>query len=1125
MTALAVLVGGNVYWLLRGVGTAMTDPDADPAYQEEILTSDDQTVIPLEEHPPDTDPWLPDQTGMTRKELIARLAEAQCGDAESLTDFETDPETGERHGVTQYGTWYNNPYGAWNTMFACWCLYHAGAEEIPCGSGCWAWSVSLAEAGLLLPADTVPERGDVLLLDMDLDGKADRCGIVTAVTEDELTVMEGDLADAVGVCSYPVGDERILGYAAAENAAAENAAAEVTAEALPEETPTVVTFHESSASGITVDVTAPEEAFPAGTFMTVSDVSHEEAMQAANGAAPETETLGAVAVDITFRTSEGEETEPAADVAVQITLPDEQQMPEGELALLHVADDGTVENVDAQIAENMVTFTAESFSVYIVTSTGEYTENQATAMNNVLLRSLRGGTIWTSEGGVTVEPIPGYFNSLTNSADNRYPVEIGETIEVSVILPIAADNPYNASTYGSFWTGSNEDNKLRRITYETLTIEDENHVRISKQYYGSVTGDCSVNFNNNLNGSTETIYLSIKSPIYVQTPLGEIEKDRVHEYLDDGIWDIGGVDNPNGGVSVLCDENGNPMYVKNCNSSQGRYYIPVNGEFTLVTYSTDRDLEFTLQGDLISKVANTRTSAPIDMPPNNANDSNRPQIYRISQRFKAGETGSGVAWGGNMVIYAGNEPFYVHVHDMDAGDKFNHSDIEISDGSYFYFESNETLSDGSVKTTTVKYSAYITEVDHCYLYDADGNRLKNLSGETLEYLTEDYEKRHEPGETQFEYTSQYKCSNNSHKWYDVEYVHGAEFKVDVLLKANSVTEIIRKGDDEVSNSTTAIQPNNPNYPDLTSTQVYKLDYDAVITALNKCPSHTGLDFNVKADTFVALAPVQAHKNLVYDTDPNSTAALQGEEFDFELLTAVEQKALKIGENDQDTQTYTVQPFTAVTKGDILRAYELIDFQNYYSWGNGLSVAPVPGLPNNQVGFGQIIDNFEIGSTSDDELSFYNTLDDYLNETNARLPYNSNAFLCEAGHFFFQRFSVVATGKNDANGNIQFTDQVFMKPGVYHYYIREKNSGNDATYNYDNSLKPVTITVTKSSSGSLSASVSYDGTTNPSEFTNVLKTYTLPSTGGSGTLPYFVTGGTLTAAAVLLLYKRRKEVHQ
>ena len=135
---MGVLVGGNVFWELRSIGTAMTDPDADSTCLE------DTPVV--EEHPPDTDPGLSDLTNMTRKELIASLAEAQCGEAESLTDFETDPETGEHHGVTRYGTWYNNPYGAWNTMFACWCLYNAGAEDIPYGSGCWAWSVSLEEA-------------------------------------------------------------------------------------------------------------------------------------------------------------------------------------------------------------------------------------------------------------------------------------------------------------------------------------------------------------------------------------------------------------------------------------------------------------------------------------------------------------------------------------------------------------------------------------------------------------------------------------------------------------------------------------------------------------------------------------------------------------------------------------------------------------------------------------------------------------------------------------------------------------------------------------------------------------------------------------------------------------------
>ena len=313
---------------------------------------------------------------------------------------------------------------------------------------------------------------------------------------------------------------------------------------------------------------------------------------------------------------------------------------------------------------------------------------------------------------------------------------------------------------------------------------------------------------------------------------------------------------------------------------------------------------------------------------------------------------------------------------------------------------SETLPDGSIKNQTIKYDAYIVEVEHCYLFDNNGNRVKNFNGNDIEYVTNDYTSEGAPGTSQYELTSQVLCADaGNEKWYDVKDVHGAEFKVKVLLKANSLTETITNGNSKTI-STRSIK-NDPEYPDSEGIQTYTLGYDAVITALNKCPARNGLDFNIKSDTYLAMIQPIAKKTL-------SNGRLGDRKFDFELVS------------------------------------------------------------------------------------------------------DSN--------------EVIATVQNDADGNIYFPKQVFMNEGTYNYTIREKQNASDTSVTYDTSTHQVVITVTKSGTGQLTASIKYDGNTTVPTFNNTLKTYTLPATGGTGTLPFIIFGSAMiTGATALYIIKRKKEV--
>ena len=986
VTAMSVVVSGSVFWQLRGIGTAMTNYGL-PSYDDS-----GGTALPLS-NPSDletaeiweaTIPPLSDNAG----ENLALIAESQLGYKESASDF-VHAEDGESHnGYTRYGAWYGNPYGDWNTLFTYFCMNYAGLrhEAIPYGSGCWAWSLELDKAGLIAPVTRgFPKRGDILLIDSDGDGKADTSAIVCGTVEEDetpgISVIEGDVDGCVAQKFYSYDHEGFVGIVSLDDITPEppvmNEAPEL---------PTELLFSSESESGIHVEASADVGAFPDDTLMTVYDISQDDAVQAAAGhfGEDELDNISAVAVDITFTSPDGEEFEPAegTSVRVSISLPEEQALEGESFSLLHISDEGDIQQVEAaEVSGNGADFVAESFSMYVVTSRGVQTEDTATMMIN----GMKLADYYTARDNNT---LPDIISSTENSSSNRYPVSVGEVIEVSVILPKKANG-----NYGYFSVNGNNDpnNRLRRTSdgADTVTEYDANNVKITAKYYGSMLGDCSIRFNPNGGGNLEEVFLTVKPDIYVDTPLGEISKDKVHEFLARANWDTG--------TNVILDENGNPLYIKNGDSVQGRYYIPINGEFTLVSYSTDPNLDFNISNTTISKISGARTCDPITLP---TNDASAPKVYRISQRFKAGSTGSD-QWGNNSVITFNGQSFYVHVNDIAGTDnKYHHSDIEISDGSYFYYELSETLPDGSIKTQTIKYDAYIVEVEHCYLFDKNGNRVKNFNGNDLEYVTSDYTSEGAPGTTQYELTSQVLCADaGNEKWYDVKDVYGAEFKVKVLLKANSLTETITNGDSKTM-STRSIK-NDPEYPDSEGIQTYTLGYDAVITALNKCPARNGLDFNIKSDTYLAMIQPIAKKAL-------SNGTLGDRKFDFELVS------------------------------------------------------------------------------------------------------DSN--------------EIIATVQNDADGNIYFPKQVFMNEGTYNYTIREKQDVNDTSVTYDTNTHQVVITVTKSGTGQLTASIKYDGNTTVPTFNNTLKTYTLPATGGTGTLPFIIFGSAMiTGATALYIIKRKKEV--
>lgn len=148
----------------------------------------------------------------------------------------------------------------------------------------------------------------------------------------------------------------------------------------------------------------------------------------------------------------------------------------------------------------------------------------------------------------------------------------------------------------------------------------------------------------------------------------------------------------------------------------------------------------------------------------------------------------------------------------------------------------------------------------------------------------------------------------------------------------------------------------------------------------------------------------------------------------------------------------------------------------------------------------------------------------------------------AGEFSFelrdQDGNVVATATNAADGSIVFTSPVtFTEPGEYTYTIVEV-SGNVSGVTYDDAVHTAVVTVTDNGDGTLSATVTYDGSGKLPVFTNVFtpsepgkpgepEKPSKPGIPQTGDFAVAVIGGTGLAAVALIatgLYLRRRNSH-
>lgn len=157
---------------------------------------------------------LPQLTGQWNEDIVL-VAQSQLGNKESEINYTVVGDDETRNGITRYGQWYGNPYGDWSAMFAMFCLNYADIPQqtVPQSPGADNMMKLVTDAGIFsTPDENVGAKGNILFLDTDGNGNADRLLISVESTEEQLTAIGGDLDNSVKEITLSNNDSAILGY-------------------------------------------------------------------------------------------------------------------------------------------------------------------------------------------------------------------------------------------------------------------------------------------------------------------------------------------------------------------------------------------------------------------------------------------------------------------------------------------------------------------------------------------------------------------------------------------------------------------------------------------------------------------------------------------------------------------------------------------------------------------------------------------------------------------------------------------------------------------------------------------------------------------------------------------------
>ncbi len=155
---------------------------------------------------------LPKLTGKTGDDVLL-IARSQLGYKESERNYVLADDGVTKVGITRYGQWYGNPYGEWANMFTSFCLRYAGLPESLINSGAEIMQRSWLDDNRYRSVGSCsPTPGDIVFLDKNKNGTVDTTAVIVSLSDGVLTVIEGDVNNAVIEITYPAMDSVVIGY-------------------------------------------------------------------------------------------------------------------------------------------------------------------------------------------------------------------------------------------------------------------------------------------------------------------------------------------------------------------------------------------------------------------------------------------------------------------------------------------------------------------------------------------------------------------------------------------------------------------------------------------------------------------------------------------------------------------------------------------------------------------------------------------------------------------------------------------------------------------------------------------------------------------------------------------------
>jgi len=277
-----------------------------------------------------------------------------------------------------------------------------------------------------------------------------------------------------------------------------------------EDTIDLISFEAVTDSGITVTAEAYEGVFPEDVTMVAEDIESvdvEENVTLTLG--EDVEVMGMVAVDISFYDSFGNELEPDNNcfVSVYIELPEDIELEGEEYTIIHLDNDGEgVEIEDAEVTSTDAEFMTDSFSIFVVTATGDRDKDKVHAF---LINAVN-------------NDLENQYGFIDNTESQPYLLPIGESIQ----LIGSVDNP------GSNNLSISASNGNVSIVTDSASPSE---VRVT------VTGVSTGKVKLTLNGTGEEFWIDVRNKAVHQTRYIDMDQitsgtlPEVHVNLHDTI--------------------------------------------------------------------------------------------------------------------------------------------------------------------------------------------------------------------------------------------------------------------------------------------------------------------------------------------------------------------------------------------------------------------------------------------------------------------------------------------------------------------------------------------------------------------------------------------------------------